>query len=160
MTNSTMSLVQESFEVWAKENGFRTARYVGHSDSGDTYFNYETEQRWLVWQAAQKNDGASASAQDVQDMAALICRLAASLKKVQPDSELANRAADYLKRKGLQGSVLRELPLAEKVTCGRCNGTAETSVRDAIDEGEPLCSDCNGKGYHWEPIEPTQDSFF
>lgn len=157
MNTTTSTSTQESFEAWAKENGFRTTRYVGHSESGDTYFSYETEQRWLVWQAAKKDGSGTVSVQDVQDMAALIRRLSASLKQAQPDSDLASRAVDYLKRKGLQGSVLREEPQAEKVTCGRCNGSAQTSVRAAIEDGEPLCSDCNGKGYHWEPIESHND---
>ncbi len=41
------------------------------------------------------------------DLAALVRQLARSLRKTAPDNELAYKALDYLKRKGLQGSPLR-----------------------------------------------------
>lgn len=37
-------------------------------------------------------------------------------------------------------------PQAEKVECMECNGTGEMF-------GGFGCTDCNGKGYHWEPVE-------
>jgi len=40
------------FAQWAEQNGFST-RLRTDADSPDTFFAYETEQRWLVWQAAQ-----------------------------------------------------------------------------------------------------------
>lgn len=42
---------QERFETWALANGFRT-ELRDDVESPDTYFRYETEQRWIVWQAA------------------------------------------------------------------------------------------------------------
>lgn len=37
--------------------------------------------------------------------------------------------------------------VAEKVTCGFCKGTGDGEI------GLHGCTDCNGKGYFWEPIE-------
>lgn len=44
----------------------------------------------------------------MDDLAALVGRLAHSLKNAVPDSELPAQALDYLKRSRLQGSALRE----------------------------------------------------
>jgi len=44
----------------------------------------------------------------VDDMAALIRQLAHSLRSARPSHDLPARALDYLKRHGLQGTVLRE----------------------------------------------------
>ncbi|ENZ74951.1 MULTISPECIES: hypothetical protein [Ralstonia] len=41
------------------------------------------------------------------DLAALVKHLVRQLRKAAPDNDLANRAADYLKREGLQGSPMR-----------------------------------------------------
>lgn len=49
-----------------------------------------------------------APAAEVGDLAALVRQLAHSLRKAAPGHELANRAVDYLVRKGLQGSPLRD----------------------------------------------------
>ncbi len=43
----------------------------------------------------------------VEDLSALVRQLVRSLRKEVPHDELADRAMDYLKRKGLQGSPLR-----------------------------------------------------
>lgn len=43
----------------------------------------------------------------VDDLAALVRHLVYALKKAQPDSDLAKRAQDYLRRQGLEGSPLR-----------------------------------------------------
>lgn len=37
--------------------------------------------------------------------------------------------------------------VAEKVVCGFCKGTGDGEI------GLHGCTDCNGKGYFWEPIE-------
>lgn len=42
------------------------------------------------------------------DLAALVRRLAHSLKKAVPSNDLPEKAMDYLKRKDLQGSPLRD----------------------------------------------------
>jgi len=39
-----------AFEAWASSNGFQIKL---RDDGPDTYFAYETEQRWFVWQAAR-----------------------------------------------------------------------------------------------------------
>lgn len=44
----------------------------------------------------------------VDDLAMLVRRLVRSLEKANPGTDLAPQALDYLKRKGLQGSPLRE----------------------------------------------------
>lgn len=42
------------------------------------------------------------------DLAALVRRLAHSLRKASPDNDLSSKALDYLTRTGLQGSPLRD----------------------------------------------------
>lgn len=44
---------------------------------------------------------------------------------------------------------------AEKVDCPACGGSGETSLHAAMYHGEPRCTDCNGKGFDWEPIEDS-----
>lgn len=46
----------------------------------------------------------------VDDLTMLIRQLAHALKRANPNSQLPARAADYLRRKGLQGSPFREEP--------------------------------------------------
>lgn len=46
------------------------------------------------------------------------------------------------------------VPGAEKVPCSECKGSGGTSVHAAIHHGEHACTDCNGKGFNWEPTEP------
>lgn len=154
---NTTQKMQESFNKWAEDNGYKTTLRDTRDSSGDTYFSYETEQRWIVWQAAQAAKP-TPHADDVANMASLIRQMASSLKRAKPESELPRRAVEYLQRKNLLGSPLRAASepkpvFAEKVVCARCKGTTETSVRQAIEEGEHKCSDCNGKGYDWEPVE-------
>lgn len=45
-----------------------------------------------------------------------------------------------------------EVELAEKVVCGECKGSGDTSVSEAINWGAHRCTDCNGNGFNWEPI--------
>lgn len=44
---------------------------------------------------------------DVDDLAALVARLAHSLLQAAPDNELPGKAVDYLRRKQLIGTSLR-----------------------------------------------------
>ena len=44
----------------------------------------------------------------LDDLAMIVRRLIHRLRKHEPDSPLARTATDYLRRKGLQGSPLRE----------------------------------------------------
>jgi len=55
------------------------------------------------------------------DLAALVRQLVRSLRKTAPDNELADKALDYLKRKGLQGSPLRH----NAELCGGPSGPSE-----------------------------------
>jgi len=48
----------------------------------------------------------------VDDLAQMVKRLARALRKSNPDTELPAKALDYLKRKELLGSPLREVPNA------------------------------------------------
>ena len=45
----------------------------------------------------------------VDDLAALVLRLVRALRKAAPDNELSVRALDYLRRKGLVESPLRDV---------------------------------------------------
>jgi hypothetical protein len=49
----------------------------------------------------------STSTGEVDDLAMLVRMLVHSLKRYNPNSGLAARASDYLRRHGLQGSPLR-----------------------------------------------------
>lgn len=49
----------------------------------------------------------------VDDLASIVMRLAHALRKAAPDNEHTEKALDYLKRKELIGSPLRETPNAE-----------------------------------------------
>jgi hypothetical protein len=55
-----------------------------------------------------RSDRPAQDENQVDDLAALVRQLVYSLKKSQPDSDLAKRAMDYLVRQGLQGSPLRD----------------------------------------------------
>ena len=44
---------------------------------------------------------------EIGDLSMLVRALASSLRKAAPGSDLPDRAIDYLKRKNLQGSILR-----------------------------------------------------
>lgn len=47
-----MNQMRELFEKWATDNGL-SIKPRDDASSPDAYFAYETEQRWIVWQAAQ-----------------------------------------------------------------------------------------------------------
>ncbi|PKM46876.1 MAG: hypothetical protein CVV05_00225 [Gammaproteobacteria bacterium HGW-Gammaproteobacteria-1] len=50
---------------------------------------------------------AKAARHQMDDLVALVRKLVHSLKRAQPDSDIAKRAQDYLRRQGLEGSPLR-----------------------------------------------------
>jgi len=50
----------------------------------------------------------------VEDLSALVRRLARNLEKSNPNNELIEQAMDYLIRNNLAGSVLREKELQEQ----------------------------------------------
>lgn len=61
----------------------------------------------LVERHRYDNIDPGAARREVDDLAALVRQLVQSLKKAQPNSELAERAMGYLRRQGLEGSPLR-----------------------------------------------------
>lgn len=67
----------------------------------------------------------------VDDMAAVIRQLVRSLRKASPDNEVAERALDYLKRHGLQGSPLRTAPAPAVPAAGE-QPVAYDAVRAAL----------------------------
>jgi len=46
--------------------------------------------------------------QEIGDLSMMVRKLASSLRKAAPNNDLPDRAIDYLKRKNLQGSILRD----------------------------------------------------
>lgn len=48
----------------------------------------------------------------VDDLSAIVRKLVHQLRKAAPDNDLPEKALDYLKRKGLQGSPMREIDVA------------------------------------------------
>lgn len=71
------------------------------------------------------------------DLAALVRRLARSLRKAAPDHDLPSKALDYLARNGLQGSPLRDGDAVH-------NGPAHP--RAVASRGEAGCSAIQSKG--------------
>jgi hypothetical protein len=51
--------MREAFEAWAQRNGQLTRR---REDRPDEYLVYETQKRWLIWQAALSHGAALAEA--------------------------------------------------------------------------------------------------
>lgn len=49
--------MREAFEAWAQRNGQLTRR---REDRPDEYLVYETQKRWLIWQAALAHGAAMA----------------------------------------------------------------------------------------------------
>jgi hypothetical protein len=58
-------------------------------------------------QLKAENEALRNSSSCVDDLSALVRQLVHRLKKSSPDNDLPEKALDYLKRKGLQGSPLR-----------------------------------------------------
>lgn len=58
-------------------------------------------------QLKAENEQLRKGASCVDDLSALVRQLAQRLRKAAPDNDLPEKALDYLKRKGLQGSPLR-----------------------------------------------------
>lgn len=81
-------------------------------------FNASCELReWIEETRSAIKEAAPADAR-VDDLAALVRQLVRALKRATPDSFLVPRALDYLKRKGLQGNILRA-PVAREQQQGK-----------------------------------------
>ena len=87
-----------------------------------------------------------ASTASVDELAALVRRLAQSLRKAAPGNELPDQAVDYLKRTGLQGSPIR----ADK-DCPSCRASCSWGMPDRA-----ACAGCvgtpDGKGSLYAPL--------
>jgi|SRR6185312_7616850 len=74
------------------------------------YDNYYIECAWKGWQAAHASRDVEVEAlrRQVDDLVALVRRLAHSLDKPNGNTLLARQASDYLRRHDLQGTTMRE----------------------------------------------------
>lgn len=97
-----------AFGVQQREAGIKQER-----QEADECCRYQAQQIIDLRQRAEKAEAqlAAISSKEgaiVDDLAMLVRRLVHALHKSKPDSTLAKQAVDYLRRKGLQGSPLRE----------------------------------------------------
>ena len=76
----------------------------------DMYSPYYMQCAWEGWQAAHASRDAEVEAlrRQVDDLVALVRRLAHSLDKPSGNTLLARQASDYLRRHDLQGTPMRE----------------------------------------------------
>lgn len=63
------------------------------------------------------------------DLSALVQRLARALRKAAPDNDLPEKALDYLRRKNLQGSPLRDADSAPNAEVTGRDGAAGEGPR-------------------------------
>lgn len=75
---------------------------------------------------------------EVEEFAILVSRLSLKLKKIAPDSDLLDKAADYLKRTGRQGSPLRKVGAGRTATVTRAMLTAAHGV--TLESGDVVLS--------------------
>lgn len=93
--------LREKFEAWYVENAFDyPSNPIGSRECG---------LQWKAWQAAHASRDAEVEAlkHEVDDLSALVRRLAHSLDKPSGNTLLARQAMDYLRRHDLQGSPMR-----------------------------------------------------
>lgn len=64
----------------------------------------------LIAEVRKQRERIAELEREADDLVALVQRLARDLRKAAPDNGLPEKAMDYLRRKGLQGSPLRGLP--------------------------------------------------
>jgi hypothetical protein len=73
----------------------------------------------------------------MDDLSMLIRQLVHALRKASPDNALAERATDYLKRKGLQGSPLRAAPIGDNgAACDHIYISGQCSKCGCVHNGE------------------------
>lgn len=98
---------------------------------------------------------------EVDDLVALVNRLARALRKAAPGNDLADKAVDYLRRKGLQSSPLRALSAAPQSDGWR-------PIAEAPKDGSRFLAFYNGRVefFRWQesklfPKDPVgwRDSF-
>lgn len=89
----------------------------------------------------------------VEDLRMLVGKLVRALLKAAPDHALPAQAMDYLERKGLQGSPLRDTSSKEaSAPCRYCDGTGDVHSLDGEWRGE--CKECD---VHKEASDAAQD---
>lgn len=67
---------------------------------------YEAQNN-VIAELKAENEALRSSSSCVEDLSALVRQLVHRLRKASPDNDLPEKALDYLRRKGLQGSPLR-----------------------------------------------------
>jgi hypothetical protein len=96
---------REAFEEWAKSKGLKFTCHAAH----DYYSPHEVQCYYEVWQArAALTAEKVAAAPVVDELAMLVRKLVRHVRKASPDNNMATMAMDYLERKGLAGSPLRD----------------------------------------------------
>jgi hypothetical protein len=66
MSTTNTAELKQSFVKWANDNGFST-RLREDEASPDTFFSYETEQRWIVWKSAYQAGRSAAHGEQSKD---------------------------------------------------------------------------------------------
>ena len=79
--------------------------------------------------AARLAAAPQAPAAPVDDLAQLVKQLVRALRKALPGNDLADKALDYLKRQGLQGSPLRATPEAPQTHAGLLAAAAHIQAK-------------------------------
>lgn len=79
---------------------------------------------------ARAQEDYAALERDADDLVALVQRLARALRKAKPDSDLPEKALDYLRRKNLQGSPLRD---ADAPPNAGSNGPSGVAAKVRVD---------------------------
>lgn len=75
----------------------------------------------------------------VGDLVMLVSRLVQQVKKHDPENDVAKKAMDYLKRKDLMPSILREFV---PEGCSMCIDCKEIKPNEEMMERQPYCKDC------------------
>jgi hypothetical protein len=133
---------------------------VGSTDPYPAGIERRNREVWnAAWQAARQSAGATGQepVASMDDLSMLIRQLVHALRKAAPDNALAERAMDYLKRKGLQGSPLRAAPVGDNgakriVSWLRANANAENEPKaraafiEAHNAALKICESCDGEG--------------
>lgn len=87
--------------------------------------------------------GAEPTTAIVDDLAAIVRQLAHALHNSQPNNDLPERALDYLRRKGLQGSPLRKGSNSSRIEYPSHEIKMENIIEfNQKEKKEPVCAFC------------------
>ena len=122
---------------WMEQLGFEVRQYddmlrIVVDDCGNEREATLTER--VLWDAlmaasAEFAEAPQAPAAPVDDLAQLVKQLVRALRKALPGNDLADKALDYLKRQGLQGSPLRATPEAPQTHAGLLAAAAHIQAK-------------------------------